>query len=131
MSESPDDAMDALRDALDGSSDPVRVSLVIPRSVAEKLLDLLAAEHNSGAIVVPVKELYTTTESAAMLGISRATLMKLIESGDIEAVKVGTHHRVPADGLLAFQRAPATSVVSGHRKRSPSSPSDRPTSEAM
>ena len=105
MSESPDDAMDALRDALDGSSDPVRVSLVIPRSVAEKLLDLLAAEHNSGAIVVPVREFCTTTESASMLGISRASLMKLIESGELGAIKVGTHHRVPADELLAYQRA--------------------------
>ncbi len=105
MSESPDDSMDALREALDGSSDPVRVSLVIPRRIAEKLLTLLAAEHNSGAVVVPVRELYTTTETASMLGISRASLMKLIESGEIGAVKVGTHHRVPADELLAYQRA--------------------------
>jgi len=31
-----------------------------------------------------------------MLGLSRPTLMKLIESGEIGHVKVGTHHRVPA-----------------------------------
>lgn len=35
----------------------------------------------------------------------RASLMKLIESGDIEPVKVGTPHRVPAAELVACQRA--------------------------
>ena len=105
MTEVVDDAMDALRSALDGASDPVVVALTIPRPIAEKLLTLLEAERTSGAVVVPVKEMYTTTESASMLGISRASLMKLIESGEIDAVKVGTHHRVPADGLLAYQLA--------------------------
>ena len=105
MTEVVDDAMDALRSALDGASDPVVVALTIPRPIAEKLLTLLEAERTSGAVVVPVKEMYTTTESASMLGISRASLMKLIESGEIGAVKVGTHHRVPADELLAYQRA--------------------------
>lgn len=100
-----DSAADVLREALAGSADPLQVTLKMSRATAEKLLRVLDAEQSSGAVVVPVKELYTTTESAALLGISRATLMKLIESGDIEAVKVGTHHRVPADELLAYQRA--------------------------
>jgi excisionase family DNA binding protein len=105
MAQPGDHAPDVLRDALAGSVDPVQVTLTISRKTAEKLLRVLDAENASGAVVVPVKELYTTTESAALLGISRSTLMKLIESGDIEAVKVGTHHRVPADELLAYQRA--------------------------
>ena len=105
MSNSLEDALDALRDALKGSSDPVRVSLEVPRPIAVKVLALLEAEHRSGAVVVPVRESYTTTESASMLGISRATLMKLIESGEIGAFKVGTHHRVPAEELLAYQQA--------------------------
>ena len=104
MSEPLDDAADVLRDAVAESGDPVRLTLTIPRAIAEKLL-LVEVEHASGAVVVPVKELYTTTECATMLGISRASLMKLIESGDIEAVRVGTHHRVPADELFAYQRA--------------------------
>lgn len=100
-----DDALEILRDALEGSSDPVSVSLVVPRKIAENLLTLLEAEQRSGAIVVPVREEYTTTEAASMLGISRASLMKLIESGEIDAIKVGTHHRVPVEELLAYQRA--------------------------
>ncbi len=105
MEKSVHDAHAALRAALDRSSDLVSVSLVIPRSIAEKLLRLLEAEEGSGAVVVPVREVYTTTESASMLGVSRASLMKLIDSGKIAAIKVGTHHRVPAEELLAYQRA--------------------------
>jgi excisionase family DNA binding protein len=96
--------MDVLREALAGTEDPVQVTLTISRTTAEKLLKVLETEHTSGVVVVPVKEMYTTTESAALLGISRATLMKLIDAGDIEAVMVGTHHRVPADGLVTYQR---------------------------
>jgi excisionase family DNA binding protein len=103
--ESTESAADVLRKALASSAEPVRVTLALSRPIAEKLLRVLNAEHGSGTVVVPVKELYTTTETAALLGVSRATLMKLIESGEIESVKVGTHHRVPADELLAYQRA--------------------------
>ena len=105
MSGYEEDATDALRRALQGSSDPVAVTLTISRATAENVLRLLEAEHGAGAVVIPVKELYTTTEASTMLGISRATLMKLIDSGSIEAVKVGTHSRIPADELVAFQRA--------------------------
>lgn len=98
-------AADVLRHALVQSEDPIEVTLTLPRTIAEKLLKVLEAEHASGTVVIPIRELYTTTQSAAMLGISRATLMKLIGSGDIESVKVGTHHRVAADELLAYQRA--------------------------
>lgn len=53
---------------------------------------------------MPVKEFFTTTESASLLGISRASLMKLIAAGEIDAVMVGTHHRVPVAELLAYQQ---------------------------
>uniref|UniRef100_UPI0030C87B80 helix-turn-helix domain-containing protein n=1 Tax=Enterococcus faecium TaxID=1352 RepID=UPI0030C87B80 len=94
-----------LRTALQGAGDPVAVALTISRGTAENILRLLEAEDGLGAVVVPVKELYTTTEASTMLGVSRATLMKRIDSGSIDAGKVGTHHRVPADELVAFQRA--------------------------
>jgi len=105
MSEHEVNAIDVLRRALQGSSDPVSVTLTVSRTTAENVLRLLEAEHGAGAVVVPVKEFYTTTEASTMLGISRATLMKLIDSGNIEAVRVGTHSRVSADELVAFQRA--------------------------
>lgn len=105
MSEALADDVQALRAALKSSGDDVNVTLSLPRKSAEKVLALLDAERTTGAVVVPIKELFTTTEAATMLGLSRPTLMKLIESGEIDHVKAGTHHRIPAQAILAFQRA--------------------------
>ena len=80
----------------------------LPRTSAEKVLALLDAEREAGAVVVPVKEEFTTTVAATMLGLSRPTLMKLIEDGEIDHVKVGTHHRIPAQAIVEFQRARRT-----------------------
>jgi excisionase family DNA binding protein len=97
--------VEVLRTALNQAADSVSVTLSLPRKIAEKVLALLDAERTTGAVVVPAKELFTTTEAATMLGLSRPTLMKLIESGEISHVKVGTHHRIPAQAILEFQRA--------------------------
>lgn len=105
MAEQDEDSIDVLRRALQGASDSLQVTLMLSRATAENVLRLLESENGTGAVVVPVKELYTTTEASSLLGVSRPTLMKLIDSGSIEAVKVGTHHRIPADELVAFQRA--------------------------
>ncbi len=105
MSEMLTGDVEALRAALARPVDSVNVALSLPRKIAEKVLALLDAERTTGAVVVPAKELFTTTEAAMMLGLSRPTLMKLIDSGEIAHVKVGTHHRVPAQALLEFQRA--------------------------
>ena len=105
MSEVLAEDVQMLRKALASSREgDVSVTLSLPRSSAEKVLALLDAERATGAVVVPVKELFTTTEAATMLGLSRATLMKRIESGEIDHVKVGTHHRIPAEAILQFQR---------------------------
>lgn len=106
---SADEAAETLRDALGRAGDEIEVTLTLPRRTAEKILTLLQAEGFSGAVVVPVRDLYSTTEAASMLGVSRPTLMKLIESGEIEFEMVGTHHRIPAEGIVAYQRARQTS----------------------
>ena len=105
MSEALADDVQVLRAALAGSRDRVNVTLSLPRKSAEKVLALLDAERTTGAVVVPIKELFTTTEAATMLGLSRPTLMKLVESGEVDHVKVGTHRRIPAQAILDFQRA--------------------------
>jgi hypothetical protein len=47
--------------------------------------------------------------------------MKLVESGEIDHVKVGSHHRIPAEAILAFQRARRARRDKAPR-HSPSSP---------
>lgn len=98
-------AVHALHDAISQQGDPIEVTLSIPRDIAGKILELLEAEGVAGAVVVPVKEQFTTTEAARMLGISRPTLMKLIGTGEIDSVKVASHHRIPAQAIVRYENA--------------------------
>lgn len=98
-------AAQALRLILVEAGDLVEVTFTLPRKQAEKVLALLEAESATGAVVVPVKEQFTTTEAAKLLGISRPTLMKLIEAGEIDSVKVASHHRIPAPAIRKFEHA--------------------------
>lgn len=102
-------AVEALRAALAKSSDPVAVTFSLPRDAAEKVLELLQAESATGAVVVSAKEQFTTTEAAKVLGMSRTTLMKLIESGEIDSVKVASHHRIPAPAIRRYEHAQGVS----------------------
>lgn len=99
----PDD-IQAMRDALDASPDEVTVTLNLTRRSAEKVLELLEAEHSTGAVVIPAKDLFTSTEAATMLGMSRPTLMKLVDAGTVEYVRVGSHRRIPMRAIAKYQR---------------------------
>ena len=44
-------------------------------------------------------EFYTAHEVAEILRLSYPTVYKLIKNGDIEAVKLGAHYRVPKSAI--------------------------------
>jgi excisionase family DNA binding protein len=46
--------------------------------------------------------LYRISEAADILGVSRSTLYRLIASGDLAAIRVGTAPRIPAKVLERF-----------------------------
>ena len=74
--------------------------------VIQKVIEVMAGGGTVTVSAVP--EELTTTTAAAILGISRPTLMKMIKDGEIPAHKVGTHHRlVTADvyDALSARRA--------------------------
>lgn len=89
----------ALRSSLAGDASEIEVTLRLPRESAEKVLALLDAEQTVGALVVPAKQEFTTTEAAAILGMSRPTLMRLIDRRGVDFRMVGKHHRIPAASI--------------------------------
>lgn len=69
--------------------------------VLRQAADALA--HGRGVSIVPQDMKLTTQQAADFLGISRPTLIKFLESGDIEFEKIGRHRRVTLRDLLAYQ----------------------------
>lgn len=78
----------------------------LPREVGVLLQQVLHAVASGATVTVSaVPSEVTTSTAAAMLGISRPTLMKLVADGTIPAHKVGTHTRLRTDDVLAARRA--------------------------
>lgn len=69
--------------------------------ILEQVTNALAA--GEGITVVPQDMLMTTQQAADMLGVSRPTLVRLLEAGEIPFDKPGRHRRVRLDDLLAYQ----------------------------
>lgn len=75
----------------------------VPGHLYRVLLD--AAEvlaSGRGISIVPHDELLTTQQAADFLGMSRPTLVKLLEADEIPFSRVGRHRRVRFDDVLAF-----------------------------
>lgn len=92
-----------LRSRLAGEQPEIEVTLRLPRKSAEKVLALLDAEQSVGAVVLPAKKEFTTTEAAKLLDMSRPTLMKMINAGRVEFRMVGKHHRISASAIQALR----------------------------
>lgn len=77
------------------SSDASRFLLALLRQVAQG--------HRIG--LFDLEEELTTTEAAALLGVSRPTLVTLLKEGRITHRMVGSHRRVSRASLLAFRES--------------------------
>lgn len=99
MSSALTEDVEILRSSLARDLPEIEVTLRLPRESAKKVLALLDAEQTSGAVVVPAKQEFTTTEAAKILGMSRPTLMRLISRGRVDFRMVGKHHRIPASSI--------------------------------
>jgi excisionase family DNA binding protein len=84
----------------DGEGD----DLVVPRGAVELLARVLAHMANGHSVsVVPEHAELTTQQAAELLNVSRPYLIGLLESGEIEFRKVGTHRRVMASSLMDYK----------------------------
>ncbi len=76
----------------------------LPAAVYEVLSQVITAMRAGRAIAVaPLAQRLTTQEAADLLGVSRPTLIKLLEEGKISFEKPGRHRRVRLDDLLAYR----------------------------
>lgn len=83
--------------------DGTRIDL--PGEVFEVLREVVSALSQGLAITVaPHQTVLSTSEAAQLLGVSRPTLVRLLESGEISFDKPGRHRRVRLADLLAYQQ---------------------------
>lgn len=59
-------------------------------------------------IVAPIHQRLTTQQAADLLGISRPTFVKLLESGEIKFEQPGRHRRVLLTDVLEFRQRRST-----------------------
>jgi len=109
----PDDAPSAtaVADTLDF---PGEASVVVPGQTPVRLTpplrEVLSAAARAFAagkeVVVGAQESYLTTQEAAdFLGVSRPTMVKLLESGQVPFERPGHHRRVRLGDLAAYEVA--------------------------
>lgn len=82
---------------------PHNEEIELPKEAFEVLVQVYEAMRQGLAIhVAPLNAQLTTQEAADYLGISRPTLVKLLESGAIAFTKPGRHRYVRLDDLMAY-----------------------------
>lgn len=84
--------------------DPRGQEIEIPPKMYEMMLNvahLLAREKV--VLITPMDKNLTTQEAADYLGISRPTLVKLLEEGAIPFTRTGTHRRVRFENLQRYR----------------------------
>lgn len=85
-------------------SGPNGERVVLPAEVVEVLRNIVEAMAAGQAVTIaPVHQRLTTQEAADVLGVSRPTLVKLLESGEIPFEQPGRHRRVRLVDVLAYR----------------------------
>ncbi|MDO5500905.1 MAG: helix-turn-helix domain-containing protein [Propionibacteriaceae bacterium] len=101
-------ARDVLRD-LDGPDGELLVteqsqSRPLPVELGRLLQTVLEAVAEGAEVTIAtIPTELTTSVAAALLDVSRPTLMKMIREGTLPAHKVGTHTRLKSTDVLAFR----------------------------
>ncbi|GAA1972693.1 helix-turn-helix domain-containing protein [Catenulispora subtropica] len=76
----------------------------LPSEVNAALRSVLGIMRDTGAVVIASlpKDL-STGEAAELLGISRPTVVRLAEDGEIEYTRPSVHRRVSRESVLAYR----------------------------
>lgn len=88
--------------ALVGVDEHDRIEL--PRSVHQALVKIVAALHAGKAVTIAPQTMKLTTQQAAdLLGVSRPTVVRLVNDGVLPAERIGNRHRLLLDDVLAYR----------------------------
>lgn len=80
-------------------------SIEVTAGLAQVLDQVVHRMQQGGRLVLEsTPELLTTSAAADVLGVSRPTLVKLIDDGKLAAVMRGTHRRVRWSELIVFKQ---------------------------
>jgi len=84
--------------------DEMELPVSVLRAVA-RIVDELSEGHPVALHAVRGDDdEFTTSQAARLLGMSRPTLVALLDRGELPFRMVGTHRRLPAAEILAFRR---------------------------
>lgn len=79
--------------------------IVIPSRALQLLGDILKAMSEGKPVsIVPVATEVTTQKAAEILSCSRPHLVKLLEEGAIDFVKVGKHRRILFEDVIKYKQ---------------------------
>lgn len=76
------------------------------RAAFARLAEVLSEGH--GAVILPRDEMISTQQAAGLLGVSRMTVVRLIERGGLRAHMHGSHRRVAASEVARYAEESAT-----------------------
>lgn len=89
--------------ALVGLDEHDRIEL--PQSVHQALMKVVAALHAGKAVTIAPQTMKLTTQQAAdLLGVSRPTVVRMINDGLLPAERIGNRHRLLLDDVLAYRK---------------------------
>jgi excisionase family DNA binding protein len=85
--------------------DSGQATVKLPAPAVGLLLRILEEMARGNAVtIIPVHAELTTQEAADMLNISRPSLIQLLDEGNIEYRRVGTHRRVRLEAVMKYKR---------------------------
>lgn len=83
---------------------PDGAEVALPAEVHEVLSRVVdAMRHGQAITVAPVSMRLTTSQAAELLGLSRPTLVRLLEEHEIPFERTSRHRRVRLDDVLAYR----------------------------